>query len=74
MRLVVVVFPLLPVMQIILALVYRPANSISEMMGMPRSFNFKTSGASFGIPGLLIISSAFKISFSVCLSSSQAML
>ncbi|KAA6339779.1 Phospho-N-acetylmuramoyl-pentapeptide-transferase, partial [termite gut metagenome] len=42
-----------------------PANSISEMMGVPRSFNFKTSGASFGIPGLLIISPAFKMNFSV---------
>ena len=68
---VVVVFPLLPVMQIILALVYRPANSISDMMGIPNAIIFLTIGASLGMPGLLITSSAFKISSSVCLPSSH---
>ena len=62
---VVVVLPLLPVIQIILALVYLPANSISEIIGVPLSFNFKMSGALFGIPGLLMTSSAFKINSSV---------
>ena len=67
------VFPLLPVMQIILASVYLPANSISEMTGMPFAFSFRISGASFGMPGLLIASSAFRISSSVCPPSSHGM-
>ena len=70
---VVVVFPFEPVIQTIFASVYRPANSISEMMGVPFSFNFIMSGASLGIPGLFTTSSAFRISSSVWCPSSQAM-
>ena len=68
-----VVFPFEPVIQIILASVYLPANSISEMIGVPCSLNFRISGASLGIPGLFTTSSALKICSSVCRPSSQAM-
>ena len=43
------------------------------MTGVPCSFNFKIIGASLGIPGLLITSSAFRMSDSVCLPSSHSM-
>ena len=56
----VVVFPFEPVIQTIFASVYRPAYSISEMMGVPFSFNFIMSGASLGIPGLFTTSSALR--------------
>ena len=71
---VVVVFPLLPVIHIILAFVYRPANSISEIMGMPAFCAFCTMGASLGMPGLFIISCAPSIFSSVCCFSSHSML
>ena len=62
----VVVLPLLPVTQINFALVYRDANSISEMIGVPCFLSTCTSAAVSGMPGLLIISSAFRIKLSVC--------
>ena len=62
---VVVVLPLLPVMQTIRASVYRPASSISERIGMPRSTAARTMGAVSGMPGLLTISSALRMSASV---------
>lgn len=56
------VFPLLPVMQIFFALSKRPANSISEITGMPALTASLTRGAVSGMPGLLMISSALRIS------------
>ena len=71
---VVVVLPLLPVMQIILASVYLPANSISDITGIFLRFNSPMMGASLGIPGLLITSEALRMSSGVCCPSSHAML
>ena len=71
---VVVVLPLLPVIHIILELVYRPANSISLIIGMLFFTISFTIGTSLGIPGLLITSSAFKINSAVCWPSSQGIL
>ena len=59
------VLPLLPVIQIIFESVYLPANSISLMTGILCSKTFFIIGAVSGMPGLLIISSAFRISSSV---------
>ncbi len=67
-----VVFPLLPVIPIVLALVNGKANSISEITGMFNATNFFTIGAFSGIPGLFITISASKSNDSVCFSSSQA--
>jgi len=67
---VVVVLPLLPVIQIFLALVKRPANSISEMILIPFFLIALMMGVLSGIPGLLIISSALSISRSVWLPDS----
>ena len=58
---VVVVLPLLPVTQIFLARSYLPANSISDITGMPALMALLTIGAVSGIPGLFIISSALRI-------------
>ena len=71
---VVVVLPFEPVMHIIFELVYRPANSISLMICMPLSVAFLTIGASLGMPGLFIISSAARILASVCCFSSHSIL
>ncbi len=68
---VVVVLPFEPVMQIILAFVYRAANSISEMIGVPCACSFCISGAVNGIPGDLMTSSALRINSSECLPSSH---
>ena len=43
------------------------------MIGVPCDFNLRIIGASFGIPGLLITSSAFRMRDSVCLPSSHSM-
>ena len=43
------------------------------MIGVPCAFNLRIIGASFGIPGLLITSSAFRMRDSVCLPSSHSM-
>jgi hypothetical protein len=64
-RVLVVVLPLLPVIQIFVALVYLDANSISEITGKYLSFvqqQFKA--AESGMPGLLMISPAERIFFS----------
>ena len=56
---VVVVLPFEPVMQMVRALpLYRPANSISEIMCMPFSRSACTTGAFSGMPGDLTTSSA----------------
>ena len=69
---VVVVLPLLPVMPIIFASVYRAANSISEMIGTEAFFKSCIKGIVSGIPGLLTIISASKKRFSECFSSSHS--
>jgi hypothetical protein len=51
-------------MQIFLPWQYLPANSISEITGIPFAFIVLISGAVSGIPGLLITSLARNISFS----------
>ena len=43
------------------------------MIGVPCDFNLRIIGASFGIPGLLITSFAFRMRDSVCLPSSHSM-
>ncbi|MNR12329.1 hypothetical protein D3C85_1286790 [compost metagenome] len=63
---VVVDLPFEPVMQIVFALVYLFANSISEITGTPLSTKAFTIGAFEGIPGLFTTSVAFKINASVC--------
>ena len=70
---VVVVLPLAPVMPILRALVYRPANSISDITGTPFSRRATTTGAVSGMPGLFIARSAAMTLFSVCPPSSKAM-
>ena len=70
---VVVVLPLLPVMQIMRASVYRPANSISLMTGTPFPRRATTIGAVSGMPGLLTASSAVSTRSGVWPPSSQAM-
>jgi NADH:ubiquinone oxidoreductase subunit H len=54
MRFVTVVLPLLPVIQIFIPFAYLPANSISEITGIPFSLIFLIIGAFSCIPGLLI--------------------
>ena len=61
-------------MQIILALVNRAANSISEMIGVPCCWSLTINGAVSGIPGDLITSSALRMRDSVCCPSSQGIL
>ena len=73
-REVVVVLPLDPVMHTIFALVYLPASSISEMIGVPCCFSFTMIGAVSGIPGLFTTSSALSIFSSVWCPSSHSML
>ena len=73
MRLVVVVFPFEPVIQIILAFVYRPASSISLIIGIPAAFISTIMGDLSGIPGLFTTSSAFRMYSRVCCFSSHIM-
>ena len=54
------------------ASVYRPANSISEIMGTPFSASATIRGAVSGIPGLFTTSSASIMRSTVCLPSSHA--
>src|SRR5690554_5605688 len=56
----------------ILAFVYRAANSISEITGMPCSLIFCTMGTLSGIPGLFITSSACRTRSWVCIPSSKS--
>ena len=69
-----VVLPLVPVIAAIFALVYLNANSISEIIGIPKSSIFLTKEESLAIPGLIIISSAEIIEENVCLHSSYFIL
>ena len=64
-----VVFPLLPVIQIVLAVLYLPANSISDITGMFFSFIDLMKGMVSGIPGLLITSFEDSIIASSCFPS-----
>ena len=70
MSFVVVVFPLLPVIPRMVALVNLDANSISEITGIPRCFNSLIKTTLSGMPGLLITSEASKILICVCCNSS----
>ena len=58
----------------VLACVYRAANSISDIMGMPFCFNSTIIGAVSGMPGLFTTSVACNIVSFVCPPSSKRML
>ena len=60
-------------MQTFFAESYLPANSISEITLMPPSIIFFTIGAVDGMPGLLMTSSALRMSSSECLPCSYGM-
>jgi hypothetical protein len=59
-------------MAMILASVYRAANSISEMREIPFALMALTTSFFSGMPGLMMISEALRISSRLCWPDSNA--